>query len=362
VKRLFALATTVIILGCLLRAVDWADVRGHLARLHLGWLAAALALFTVQIVVAAARWRRLADDYVITLGESVGHVLASSALNLALPSKLGDLSKAGFLVRRATRSDGRGKAPRPGGRGKAPRAPDDTNTVSDSGASPLSAAGLVVVEKLLDVAALGALLLIGIGLSTAHRVVYLSAVALFFGVAILFLRRSHMPHLIALPLAASVSERQDRRDKPAGSLWRLVVTRRAGRTTSCWAMLASLSLVLWCLHLLQIALFFFAAGISVTPIDVLSRVPLAIFAGLLPITVAGIGTRDSALVVLFLDTASPAAVAVVGMLTALRYLIPGVAGLPVLAVYLSRDRRPHAAPIPAPHITLRSRTRSETRV
>jgi hypothetical protein len=95
--------------------------------------------------------------------------------------------------------------------------------------------------------------------------------------------------------------------------------------------LSSLSLALWILHLLQIDLFLRAAGVDVAWSVTFARIPLAIFAGLLPISFCGLGTRDTALIWLFADVAHPSTMAAVGMLTALRYLIPGAVGIPLLA-------------------------------
>ena len=64
----------------------------------------------------------------------------------------------------------------------------------------------------------------------------------------------------------------------------------------------------------------------------------AIFAGLLPVTLWGIGTRDVALVWMFADVAPAPAMAVVGMLTALRYIVPGLAGIPCLSGILGGVR------------------------
>lgn len=356
-KRILALIVSVVILGGLLRAVDWADVRGHLVELQFGWFAAAIGLFAVQVVVSAVRWQQIARGHRLHLVESIGHVLASSALNLAVPAKLGDLSKAAFLTRR-------------GGRGKAQRA-SVVHKKDKRERSAVSTAGLVVLEKLLDVAVLGGLLLLGLALASPRLALYgtiagLLAVGAVLGV--LGRRRRNGTAFVqqdaveSSPLAASGSER------PTTARWRsrLGTAWLAVPFTSRCPTIVALSAALWCLHLLQIAFFFLAAGIAVTPTQVLSRVPLALFAGLLPFTVAGIGTRDSALVVLFLDTAPPAAVAVVGMLTALRYLIPGVAGLPVLAMYLTRQGRTsrpchpgQAVSVPEPHVAIPVRTRSD---
>jgi hypothetical protein len=88
--------------------------------------------------------------------------------------------------------------------------------------------------------------------------------------------------------------------------------------------------VLWLLHLTQIHLFLRAAGVESSFATSLSRVPAALIAGIVPAAFCGIGTRDAALVWLYADVAPPATMAVVGLLTALRYVVPGAAGIPLL--------------------------------
>jgi hypothetical protein len=87
---------------------------------------------------------------------------------------------------------------------------------------------------------------------------------------------------------------------------------------------------LWVLHLAQIHAFMLAARIDVPWTVTFARVPLALVAGVLPAAFCGIGTRDAALVWLFADYAGAASLAAVGLLTALRYVVPGAAGIPLL--------------------------------
>ncbi len=84
------------------------------------------------------------------------------------------------------------------------------------------------------------------------------------------------------------------------------------------------------MHLAQLHFFIRACGVDVTLATTLQRAPIALFAGLIPAAFCGIGTRDAALVWLFVDVAPAPTMAIVGMLTALRYLVPGAVGIPVL--------------------------------
>lgn len=111
-----------------------------------------------------------------------------------------------------------------------------------------------------------------------------------------------------------------------GGMWSAGATRRHRP----WAVLAAWSLPLWVLHVTQIGLVLLAAGAQTTCFDISLRVPLAIIAGLVPLSWCGLGFRDAALVGLFAGAAPPATLAAVGLLTLARYLVPGAAGIPLV--------------------------------
>lgn len=255
--RLLKIAVAMALLAGLYTAADWTKVGKAIVSLETAPLIAALLLFVPQTLLSAWRWRRLAAPLAeISYAEALRQTLAASALNLVVPSKLGDLSKAAMLP------------------------------VSNT-AARARAGGLTLLEKGADVAALAALW--GAG---------------WFGVDGISLSL----FLFALT-----------------TLGRLT---RLGKSPAYATTVATA--LLWSLHLLQIDLFLKAAGVFVAWSEATSRVPAAIFAGLAPISFCGVGARDSALVWLFSDVAPASAMTAVGLLTALRYLLPGLAGIPFL--------------------------------
>ena len=244
------------LIAALLAAADWRQVFSVLRGLDRDYLLASLLLFLPQTMLSGLRWRALVQPLCrISVVESLRQVLAASALNLIIPSKLGDLTKATMLP-------------------------------IDGGAAQAQAGALAVYEKAADLAVLLALLVCGVW----------------------------WPGRILLPTA-------------------LVTLLVVSRFTGLWRRVAGLgvrTLILWMLHLGQIHLFLLAAGVPTTIVETLSRVPWAIFAGLVPVAWCGIGTRDSALVWLYADIAPAPVMAAVGLLTALRYLVPGAVGIPLL--------------------------------
>jgi uncharacterized membrane protein YbhN (UPF0104 family) len=100
------------------------------------------------------------------------------------------------------------------------------------------------------------------------------------------------------------------------------------------ARVAGTSVCIWFLHLLQIWMFMLALRAHTPLLASLALSPLAILAGLLPLTFAGVGTRDAALIFFFrhqLDTPTAAAL---GILCTMRYVLPAIGGLPFIPDYL----------------------------
>ncbi len=282
-SRAAKIGATLVLLTALYFAADWRAVGSVLRQLDGRYFTAALLLFVPQTLLSAWRWRMLAGSVTtIRFGDSLRHTAIAAAWNLIVPSKLGDLSKAALLP--------------------------ELNAGQRTAAS-----GLVVIEKLADVAALCALILCGVA---GERFAGTTALA---GIAFFVAMHGRLASAIKIKLRQI----------------RLAPVRLL--------QLCGMSLALWCLHLWQIELFLRAAGVFVPWELAASRLPIAIFVGLLPVSFCGIGTRDAALVWLFADVAPAAAMAAVGLLTALRYLAPGAVGIAVLAVDRPRVASPAAS-------------------
>jgi uncharacterized protein (TIRG00374 family) len=92
-----------------------------------------------------------------------------------------------------------------------------------------------------------------------------------------------------------------------------------------------ISLVLWILHLAQFSFCYLATSDSSLHLTGLlwSRVPMAIFIGLIPISFAGVGTRDAAMLYLLAPTpVGEDAAVLLGVFATFRYVAIALAGLP----------------------------------
>jgi hypothetical protein len=306
-RKLISVAVSLGILAAIYLRLDPRELTLLFAHTDAGWLSLALLTFVPLTLATAIRLQLLARSP-LELAESVRLILAASALNVALPSKLGDLVKARFI-----RDEG----------------------IMDGARSLV----LVIFEKAFDLLALLSWCALGlISYRGPHEIVLPGVLAaVLIGSALLASRTMAGPFFsFASYLAPSRFARALAALKGAWLEAQLALARDRDRTLGA----AAISLAAWYLHLLQIWMFIRALGEHLPLPLALALVPLAILAGLLPFTLAGIGTRDAALVVLLSPYLGAEKSAALGLLCLLRYLLPALAGLPFAGRYLALVRRP----------------------
>jgi uncharacterized membrane protein YbhN (UPF0104 family) len=93
---------------------------------------------------------------------------------------------------------------------------------------------------------------------------------------------------------------------------------------------------LWLMHLVQLWLFTVTLSTHVPFAVCASLSALALMAGQVPFTVAGLGARDVALVVLLNGYMTSEEAAAMGLLVSTRNILPLLAGLPFVRVYLAK--------------------------
>jgi uncharacterized protein (TIRG00374 family) len=301
VKKL-AIPTTIVILVLLYTRIDVHALLQQLRHMHVRSFCFALLCFIPQVYVTTLRWRWMVGD-ICPMGtlEATRLILAGKALNAFVPSKLGEMSKAYFLKTRSNLALSRGTA-------------------------------LVLLEKVFDVAGLCVVLLAGVLLlpqkglvETAALLMALSVVAIV--ICLCLFRISRLP--FGRPKRVA---RLSRRLAALLQGWDEILTRWRRHKTHL-VVIIFLSCVLWLFHLLQIYLFFLTLHSTISIRVVFAYVPIGIFVGLLPLTIGGMGTRDSALILLFAPYERPAVMAGVGLLCSLRYWADTLMGLPFFHRY-----------------------------
>lgn len=320
-KRLIAGLISLSLLGLLLWKVDREALAANFRNTNWGWFALALLMFVPQILVMAWRWQKLVRVFApLSLREAVSLILASQTMNLVLPSKMGDLSKGYFLKRTGTLDLKR-------------------------------AMNVVVFEKMLDVAALAAFMLLGVAILFSsgratdlqrHAALVAGFAGLFAVAAVTAIYLVPPERIPGFRWMLNWLERRPKLRKihSLASSGHEVVELLQRRGTQR-GLIVALSVFIWVLHLVQIYFFFRCLDANVPLGQFFTMVPLAIFTGLLPVSIAGFGTRDAALVVLF-PQVLPATMVAVAMYVNLRYLLPAAAGVPFLHRYLTLTRQEQA--------------------
>ncbi len=277
----------------LFRRIDYANVLATLAGADFKWLVAAFALTFTFPLFSALRWRRmlLSLGHDVSFRDCVAMIMAAWPMGTITPSKAGDLMKAYYLKDRV----------------------------------PVGlVVGSVLAERVLDVLVLLALALGGCLAFERYRLALVAGLGLVGGlVVIVALVR------FRLPLPARLRAKLD----PV-----LESLRRLGRSPSLLLVVLLWTFLNWMASVVQTVFCYRALGIEVPLVFASGALPLAIFVGLLPLTLSGMGTRDAAIIALFACHAPQEVSLGVGLLYSLfGYWIPALVGLPFLHRVLPRS-------------------------
>lgn len=311
-KKLLSLGISLAILAVLYWSIDRQSLFQVLKDCDRPWLAISLAMVIPLTLLTAIRLQWLVPGVHLSLAESNRLILAACTLNMILPSKMGDIAKAYFI--RGGHLDGS------------------------------LAFSLVVFEKACDLLAL--LLWCALGLvlyphqDWVFGVMTIAVVAgLVVGLALIGFRSvANAGFRLAYRLLGG-----GRSPRHKGMSRQLTKLQTGWETMHhyFWSnpiqltKVAGLSIFIWFLHLLQIWFFIIALNATVPFMANLALAPLALLAGLLPLTFAGVGTRDAALIAFYQPFFGAATGAALGILCTSRYLLPAIGGLPFLGRYLT---------------------------
>ena len=310
-KRFISIAVSVSILLIIYSKIDLQGLIRVFQNCHPWWMTISLGMVIPITMVTSWRLQQLMPK-----GSSLGFleanrlILGASVLNMVLPSKMGDIAKAYFMKDRGHLS----------------------------GSLSLS---LVVFEKACDMLSLLLWCAFGLLLYSPKDGIFWTMTAavtsgliigllllgsrqfaqFFFTIAIFLLPKKL--HKKLQNLQNSWGEMHDYFWKDKRQLLKISVT----------------SIFIWFLHLLQIWLFILTLKASTPFLVNLALSPLAILAGLLPLTFAGVGTRDAALIFFYQPFFDAQTGAALGLLCTSRYFLPALIGLPFLNQMMGTVRK-----------------------
>jgi len=300
-KRLLSILVSLAILSLLWASLDREAIFAALGQTDIAKLSWSLLLLVILIGLSTYRLKLLAlhGGFRLSGKSALQATLAANALNMVVPGKLGDLLKAVMMTE------------------------DEPDRLA-------AAVALGFWEKLSDLAFL--FLLAGIPLAILGQEPFYAAGLILAGFAGIL--------ALVIPSILSAPMRRIRRLQNLASEWTTTLAAMQRNRLPLFA-LFGLTVVIWSGHLAQITLMTWALGVDCAPscwVQVIALFPVAIVAGLVPMTFAGVGVRDAALVVLLSSHIGAPQAAALGVLFWLRYLVPGLLGSPLLPRFLDRLR------------------------
>ncbi len=304
--RILSVALSGVLLIGLYRSLDIRQIGDALVKSDPRLLVVSVALIIPITVLRALRFMWIAPPGAVPgLGEATRLTLAASALNVFIPLKAGDLIKSYFVARRSHLSAG-------------------------------TAVAIILYERVSDLFALLFWCLLGWVTTRAVRpsawtaaMVPLLVLEAVFATLLVSMRAAHLWKAVTARVLPNRGLWQKLHRLADG--WPDLLAELRGRRR--WILLFSLAL--WLAHLSQIWLFTVTLSTPVPFVACLSIAAVALLAGQLPLTVAGLGTRDIALVVMMAPYMRPETAAALAVLVSTRNFLPPLIGLPVMRPYLA---------------------------
>jgi len=311
IKRLISIVISLGILIILYSQIDRVGLVEIFQNCDRQWMVISLGMVIPITMITAWRLQQLMPQGTsLRFTEANRLILAASVLNMILPSKMGDIVKAYFMQQRGHLK----------------------------GSLSLS---LVVFEKTCDLLSLLLWCVLGLIVYPEKDLLFWTmtiGVSLGLIAGVLLLGYRQLADSFFLFCRKMASKKMGEKLKSLQISW-------GEMHDYFWSdkgqllKISATSIFIWFLHLLQIWFFILALN-AWTPFWVnLALSPLAILAGLLPLTFAGVGTRDTALVLLYQPYFDATTAAALGLLCTSRYFLPALGGLPFLGQYLTLARQ-----------------------
>lgn len=306
-KRILSIFVSLAILAIIYSRIDFAGLIQVFRDCDRLWMVISLGMVVPLTMATSWRLQQLMPRQgLLSFGEANKLTLAASVLNMVLPSKMGDIAKAYFIRDRGYLS----------------------------GSLSLS---LVVFEKSCDMLSLLLWCVFGLAFYTDKDILFW---LMTFGVAgglvagLLLLGSRRFADFF-FKTGKKVAPKKIRKKLEKLHISWTEMHEYFWRDKKQLTIVAVTSIFIWFLHLMQIWFFIFALNATVPFIANLALSPLAILAGLLPLTFAGVGTRDAALILFYQPFFNADVGAALGLLCTSRYFLPAVGGLPFFGQYLA---------------------------
>ena len=260
-----------------------------------------ITYFLVYPWFGILRWKKLVSIcYQIRFSKAAKIYFYGEGLNLILPSKLGDLSKAAFLK---------------------------SNKVC-----PLPYAnGTVIYEKILDL--LSIIIIFLVSFFSQEDFTLNNEDQIFTSIFIFFLCILIIFNLHRIGDVIEILAPVKYRNVVLSIINFLKFFKILKQNLFSIFLFLLFSILFWAGHILQIYFFILAANIDITYCQALLYIPLVLVISLIPVSIAGFGTREISLLYFFEGITSPENIVLASLMISLRYFIPGFLGISLLLLF-----------------------------
>lgn len=309
-KRFISIIISVALLLYIYTQIDFVNLLKVFQNCDRLMLIVSLVMVIPITLVTSWRLQQLVPHHSLGFLEANRLILGASVLNMVLPSKMGDIAKSYFMAERS----------------------------KISGSLALS---ISIFEKTCDLLSLLLWCVFGLLLYPAKDSLFwimTAGVGIGLGIGLLMLgSQSFADWFFAIAINFAPQKLKSKLEKMQASWGEMHNYFWSDKQQLL--IITSTSVFIWFLHLLQIWLFIVALKAIAPFLVSLALSPLSILAGLLPLTFAGIGTRDAAIIYFYQDYFNEATGAALGLLCTSRYFIPALIGLPFLGQMLSAAKK-----------------------
>lgn len=291
IKILVLIFITIFIFYWLASKISIVESFKIILKSNLIFILLSILLLLITLIIIIFRWLFIVRTLHSSAGfkDSLSSVMSACALNSVLPSKLGDFFKVYYF--------------------------------KDKGISKM--VGAVFTERVFDIISMAFLLFIGSIILNKLIFIYISLLIMliaFFTLSIFYVMRKKI--------------RKFNNQLFSNILYSINWIIK--RPTKAFV-LFMFSLLIWFCSVMQIYFLFLAVSVYVDFVYFSAAIIISIFISLIPVTIAGMGTREGAIIYLFSSFAANENLLAAGLLFSFfRYWFLSILGLPFLYLTLHR--------------------------
>jgi len=285
-KSILILSITAFIFYLIFQKIDYISLKKAFLEINLFYIPLIIGLVLLIPIISSKKWQSIlsAMNYQISFKESFYIVMGALPVSVITPARSGDLIRSYYLKNKI-----------PIGR-----------TI-----------GAVFAERIIDILILTTFSFLG-GLFFKNLLFIFIPVFVFFSIVLFFIIIRKIKFLFNLKWQERINQF-------------LYVSKIFFKTPKKILPILFYSIILWSIIILETKMLFLALGVNIPIIYIFAAFPLSIFIGLIPITLAGMGTRDSAIIYFFAHLASPSICLAMGLLYSFfGYFLLAILGLPFM--------------------------------